>query len=112
MKQKIKLTLIGLTFFIHNIYGQATTPGNAWNLTPNEYLGWDNMSTTPLIIQHQTPNQTIRFLNFDKNVGAGVVALKMELTVGGAMIDDVGLPLPNNGLRLWNPGYVFKNFAS
>ena len=29
----------------------------------------------------------------------------MELTVGGLMIDDLGAALPNDGLRIWNPGY-------
>jgi hypothetical protein len=70
------------------------------------------MSTTPLIIQHQAPNQPIRFLNFDNNVGVGVVAPKMELTVGGAMIDDVGAALPNDGLRIWNNNLPLISFTS
>jgi hypothetical protein len=106
MKSQNVIITILLTLAINLANGQATTaPGNFW-FGGAEYLGWDNASPTPLLIQHLTPNQPIRFLNFDNNVGAGIVAPKMELTVGGAMIDDLGVALPNDGLRLWNPGYV------
>lgn len=89
---------------------QATFANN--NTPFGAFLGWDLTVGVPLLIQHQGPNQPIRFLNFDNNVGAGIVTPKMELTIGGAMIDDLGVALPNDGLRIWNPGYVFKNFAS
>lgn len=107
MKKELYLTLLSLVIICNNIFGQATTaPSNNW-LGGIEYLGWDNASATPLLIQHLTPNQPIRFLNFDNNVvPIPIVRPKMELTVGGAMIDDVGNPLPNDGLRIWNPGYV------
>jgi hypothetical protein len=106
MKNQNLILAIVLSLAINLANGQATTaPGNNWLFGP-EYLGWDNSSPTPLLIQHLTANQPIRFLNFDNNVGAGVVAPKMEITVGGAMIDDAGAALPNDGVRLWNPGYV------
>ena len=111
MKNTNLIITIVLSLAINLANGQATTaPGNLWGLGI-EYLGWDNASPTPLLIQHLTPNQPIRFLNFDNNVGVGVVAPKMELTVGGAMIDDLGVALPNDGLRIWNPGIVLINLA-
>ena len=75
------------------------------------YLGWDGTVGVPLTIEHRAANQPIRFLNFDNNVGVGVVAPKMELTVGGLMIDDAGVALPNDGLRLWNNSIVLISLA-
>lgn len=101
---QIKKLFLAITsiLYISNLNGQSTSSGPS-TVAPNQpntpgvdYLGWDNTVGVPLTIEHRAANQPIRFLNFDNNVGADIVATKMELTVGGDMIDDAGAALPDS----------------
>lgn len=59
MKNQNLILAIVLSLAINLANGQATTaPGNNWLFGP-EYLGWDNSSPTPLLIQHLTANPSV-----------------------------------------------------